>query len=88
MDGSNYGTGWTNLDPTSTTWHVTGWNASVFDLSRKLYGPSSSTYTHTIHGIGNIYGIGPTTLITGNIFIRGGNWSYLNTAGLFSLDLD
>lgn len=87
MDGTNYGTGWTNLDPASTTWHATGWNASVFDPSRKLYGPSSNNYTHTVNGVGNIHGISSTTLATGNIFLRGSRAAGTGHSGIFTLNL-
>ncbi|MDD2917016.1 MAG: type II secretion system protein [Candidatus Gracilibacteria bacterium] len=88
MDGSDYGTGWVNLDPSDTDWHNTGWTASVFDPYRKLYGPSNSTYTHTTNGIGNVYGVGGTTLTTGNIFLRGGGADSSTNVGVFTLILN
>lgn len=87
MEGSNYGNSWTNLDPANTTWHPTGWTASVFDSVRKLYGPSNNIYTHTTNGIGNIYGVGGTTLVTGNIFLRGGDARDGSDGGVFTLYL-
>ena len=88
MDGAGYGTTWTNLDPDNKTWHPVGWNAPVFDPIRKLYGPSNNTYTHTANGVGNIYGVGGTTAVTGNIFLRGGNLNNGAVGGVFTLDLD
>ena len=61
-------------------WNITGVNG--LDEERPILGASSSAWTSS-NGIGKYHGGA-----SGNVFIRGGSWSYGVYAGAFALDLN
>jgi len=89
-DHWNISNSWTSNE--YYNWHKTGWSASTIpEEIRKKYGPSKTTYTHTINGVWNIQGwYTRDTTQSHNVLLRGGSAAYASNpdiAGIYTMYL-